>query len=234
MTNSQSKLIMESTARTVECMEYDGLFEYLRVQQLTADMDMEYMVGLTDELKVAYDYAKFILNGWIEGDFDTQIRVGVDTKGKKAQDVFENLENLFEKICLAFESLCPDNRMFCKLAGVNRIQRIFEMYEDKVKMIVFLGTTRQAQNLQRDTPYTFKTFAPTTVDVGGATHKCHNCRKEADKMLKCGGCENFRYCSKECQKIKWKEGHKRKCANLNATVVLSWYNLISGMEKNEF
>ncbi|PKC75689.1 hypothetical protein RhiirA1_448596 [Rhizophagus irregularis] len=55
--------------------------------------------------------------------------------------------------------------------------------------------------------------------------KCHSCgsqtRKDLNekldaekkyKLLICAGCSNVNYCSKECQKKDWKNGHKQTCA----------------------
>ena len=42
---------------------------------------------------------------------------------------------------------------------------------------------------------------------------CRNCSKPAIgiKLLKCARCQQAYYCSKECQKIDWKSGHKTVC-----------------------
>lgn len=37
------------------------------------------------------------------------------------------------------------------------------------------------------------------------------CKVVNEKMLKCGKCKLFYYCSKECQKMDWKEFHKDDC-----------------------
>jgi hypothetical protein len=52
---------------------------------------------------------------------------------------------------------------------------------------------------------------------------CFACnRKErvgGQPLLKCGGCELARYCSKECQAKDWREGgHKQICKTLAAKV----------------
>ena len=54
-------------------------------------------------------------------------------------------------------------------------------------------------------------------DVNLQHFKCISCdlqQKDCDKkLLRCGGCGEFFYCSKVCQKIHWKEGkHRNTCA----------------------
>ena len=39
--------------------------------------------------------------------------------------------------------------------------------------------------------------------------KCHVCDNWTQS--KCRGCKNVYYCSKKCQKIHWKDGHKNNC-----------------------
>jgi len=44
---------------------------------------------------------------------------------------------------------------------------------------------------------------------------CDHCKKvttETPKMMICASCKTRHYCSKECQKLHWKAGHKRVCA----------------------
>ncbi len=46
--------------------------------------------------------------------------------------------------------------------------------------------------------------------------KCEQCNKKTNKHGKplriCGGCKTILYCSKHCQKIGWKRGHKSVCS----------------------
>jgi len=37
--------------------------------------------------------------------------------------------------------------------------------------------------------------------------------EKKSKLLICAGCSSVNYCSKECQKKDWKNGHKQKCAS---------------------
>ncbi|CAG8434866.1 12890_t:CDS:2 [Ambispora gerdemannii] len=63
-------------------------------------------------------------------------------------------------------------------------------------------------------------------DSGINEKKCHNCGSETrkdengeikeekkNKLLICTGCTSTYYCSKECQKKDWKQGHKQQCGN---------------------
>jgi hypothetical protein len=49
----------------------------------------------------------------------------------------------------------------------------------------------------------------------GVCHNCQEDRKEQEQLLKCGACKKVFYCSKECQKIHWKQGgHREECSKL--------------------
>ncbi|GAQ78510.1 hypothetical protein KFL_000140300 [Klebsormidium nitens] len=41
---------------------------------------------------------------------------------------------------------------------------------------------------------------------------CWNCRKQVERLMKCAKCRKASYCSKECQKKAWNDGHKWNCA----------------------
>jgi len=41
---------------------------------------------------------------------------------------------------------------------------------------------------------------------------CFTCRANTAKF--CGGCEAIMFCSKECQKIAWKDHHKKECPQI--------------------
>lgn len=43
---------------------------------------------------------------------------------------------------------------------------------------------------------------------------CHTCKKTQPKMTMCGKCKYTNYCSRECQKLDWKE-HKNICMDVN-------------------
>eukprot|EP00878_Enallax_costatus_P009346 GHUV01009768.1.p1 GENE.GHUV01009768.1~~GHUV01009768.1.p1 ORF type:complete len:387 (+),score=74.62 GHUV01009768.1:293-1453(+) len=48
----------------------------------------------------------------------------------------------------------------------------------------------------------------------GSGYHCLECGKEEtddQKLLKCATCKTARYCSKECQKAHWRNGHKQVC-----------------------
>lgn len=44
--------------------------------------------------------------------------------------------------------------------------------------------------------------------------RCHSCFTKHSKLLRCGRCRKFWYCSKECQRNDWKEHHKEECASM--------------------
>lgn len=48
----------------------------------------------------------------------------------------------------------------------------------------------------------------------GGKHVCNVCCLEAKSV--CGNCHSRRYCSKACQEIDWKSGHKKICSKKNA------------------
>lgn len=43
---------------------------------------------------------------------------------------------------------------------------------------------------------------------------CWECGRHDDNVLKCSKCSTARYCSKDCQRTSWLEGHKHKCKEL--------------------
>jgi hypothetical protein len=40
---------------------------------------------------------------------------------------------------------------------------------------------------------------------------CDRCGAAAEKLMRCGRCQQRRFCSKECQVADWKEGHSLVC-----------------------
>ena len=51
---------------------------------------------------------------------------------------------------------------------------------------------------------------------GIVTGECHCCGKVTDKPLRCAACKAVFYCSKDCQILAWKQGHKVECKQLKA------------------
>ena len=50
-------------------------------------------------------------------------------------------------------------------------------------------------------------------DYQGATGLASKCGKcELPGKLRCGGCQEAGYCSKECQRLGWEAGHKKFCS----------------------
>ena len=41
---------------------------------------------------------------------------------------------------------------------------------------------------------------------------CSHCKEKRANCKTCGGCKTARYCSRQCQKLAWKQGHKPVCA----------------------
>ncbi|KAI9020533.1 hypothetical protein DFJ74DRAFT_724716 [Hyaloraphidium curvatum] len=54
-------------------------------------------------------------------------------------------------------------------------------------------------------PSKLKKFIHTSLDF------CDNCSQMVAKTMRCSACKFARYCSVECQRSAWKEGHKGKC-----------------------
>ncbi|CAG8493944.1 6890_t:CDS:2, partial [Ambispora leptoticha] len=55
------------------------------------------------------------------------------------------------------------------------------------------------------------------LNCGSETRKDENGEineEKKHKLLICAGCTNAYYCSKECQKKNWKQGHKQQCGSL--------------------
>lgn len=48
--------------------------------------------------------------------------------------------------------------------------------------------------------------------------ECFTCKKEFDKILKCGACKNVSYCGTECQKKDWKN-HKLTCNKVSVEIM---------------
>lgn len=51
--------------------------------------------------------------------------------------------------------------------------------------------------------------------VGTMSMTCSGCAKIGTGFMKCGRCRINRYCSKACQKLDWKAGHKLKCNKID-------------------
>eukprot|EP00899_Mesostigma_viride_P018036 jgi/Mesvir1/26233/Mv02409-RA.1 len=49
---------------------------------------------------------------------------------------------------------------------------------------------------------------------GPAMKMCWGCEQRVASLLRCGQCRLAGYCSRECQKKHWKEGHREACAKL--------------------
>eukprot|EP00899_Mesostigma_viride_P014510 jgi/Mesvir1/2305/Mv19338-RA.1 len=59
------------------------------------------------------------------------------------------------------------------------------------------------------------TYSANQGGGGGAAKKaCATCGAQATSLSQCGRCRLVHYCSRECQKKHWKEGHREACAQL--------------------
>ena len=47
-----------------------------------------------------------------------------------------------------------------------------------------------------------------------ASNHCTHCLRDDVKVMRCGGCGETTYCSKECQTAAWNAGHKRECKKI--------------------
>jgi len=46
-----------------------------------------------------------------------------------------------------------------------------------------------------------------------SAERCFFCHKtSSSRLLLCGNCKTFKYCSKDCQRADWRQGHKTSCA----------------------
>lgn len=48
--------------------------------------------------------------------------------------------------------------------------------------------------------------------------RCSYCVRKLQKALRCAKCQHHSYCSRECQKKDWKQGHKEECADISHLV----------------
>ena len=47
--------------------------------------------------------------------------------------------------------------------------------------------------------------------------RCAKCGSTGERLLLCGRCRTVSYCSKQCQKLDWKAGHKQACGTPSGT-----------------
>jgi len=224
MTNCHSKYT-ESEERTVVDLEFDGLFTYLDIHLKKTEQAYDELVKAEKVSPRIFPIMSTLFNAWRDGEFERDISIRFETFGG-AEKTFAEINGFNSQLSDCLASLCPSPKMFIKLFGLNKKQHIVEMYGAKVKLVVFFGTTRMAQQRQRDTEWKCNTFAPVNVIIGGATHNCRTCKKEGDNMTKCGGCHAYRYCSRECQKDHWKI-HKTDCLSMKVSALTSWVNALS-------
>lgn len=61
------------------------------------------------------------------------------------------------------------------------------------------------------------TAAVSKLHPGFISHgECHHCGKVTDNPKRCSICKVVFYCGKECQKLAWKNGHKKECKTLKS------------------
>ncbi len=51
--------------------------------------------------------------------------------------------------------------------------------------------------------------------------RCDCCKALSEKLQKCAGCEVATYCSKDCQRLHWRAGHKNNCKTFSKASPLS-------------
>lgn len=51
----------------------------------------------------------------------------------------------------------------------------------------------------------------TAAAAAAATRGCGKCGKKSEALMKCSRCHKVAYCSKDCQRLDWKN-HKRACS----------------------
>lgn len=60
---------------------------------------------------------------------------------------------------------------------------------------------------------------------------CHTCNKPHGNMLRCGKCKFVYYCSRECQKVDWKD-HKHMCQEKEESLISEIRETIIAIENN--
>ena len=58
------------------------------------------------------------------------------------------------------------------------------------------------------------------MNASSALTKCINCKRPMAKAFKCGRCFSESYCSRACQKQRWKRVHKKHCKDRLHTPIL--------------
>ncbi|KAG2500132.1 hypothetical protein HYH03_001717 [Edaphochlamys debaryana] len=58
--------------------------------------------------------------------------------------------------------------------------------------------------------------AAARAEAQASWHACDACGGKFEKLNRCGGCRQRRYCGKECQTKDWRAGHKEACKQLAA------------------
>lgn len=69
-------------------------------------------------------------------------------------------------------------------------------------------------NIQEEMSIISEVYSPENLDYFMENPKCGNCGNEATN--RCSQCKTEWYCSKECQIIRWKNGHKEFCLKMKA------------------
>jgi tetratricopeptide (TPR) repeat protein len=160
--------------------------------------------------------------------FDLGIRKGKTIMNlgrlQDAADVFEEVLRLYDEELKNHPSM--NDRMIahlavaeymlvqcCSISGKNsKAKRHFYAAEEKresldteVAQAIDWGNRMLAQMI-------VSKINPEALSHG----KCHACGKITEKRLQCSACKTAFYCSKECQKVAWKQGHKEECKKLRA------------------
>lgn len=89
-----------------------------------------------------------------------------------------------------------------------RVHRL-HMMAPSIITVVSSAPTKPEKSVKRNTSGNC-----TLLAIRG--YQCFRCHTHLPKLLRCSGCQLVHYCSKECQKLDWKKGHRGTCKALKA------------------
>jgi hypothetical protein len=122
------------------------------------------------------------------------------------------LHNDLDKLKISNEQTLIRNKVQCVECGKN-ISKNFKCVETKVSL-QSMRSIICGDECAREAFKTIKTAANEFKKDGKLDKikfKCSGCLTIGYDYMKCGRCKLHRYCSKDCQKLHWKAGHKEEC-----------------------